>query len=105
MTISTEQFTPVRTGTVANDGTGDSLREAFVKVNTNFSNISDIGFDAGNINVAGAVEIAGNLSIDNEYVPTTTGSDGTAGQIVWDSSYIYVCVATNSWKRANLAAW
>jgi hypothetical protein len=31
-----------------------------------------------------------------------SGGTGTAGQIAWDSSYIYVCTATNTWKRAAL---
>lgn len=105
MTISTEQFLSVNTGTVANDGTGDSLRAAFVKVNENFNNISDIGFDAGNINCQGSIEVSGNLSIDNDYVPTANTSSGQAGQIVWDEDHIYICVATDTWKRANLAAW
>lgn len=30
---------------------------------------------------------------------------GTVGQIVWDTSYIYVCVGTNSWKRATLNSY
>lgn len=99
MTISTEQFIPVLTGTVANDGTGDTLREAFIKVNNNFSNISDVGFDAGNVNVTRSLVL-------NDYgVPTASGDPGTAGQIVWDSDYIYVCVATDSWKRANISTW
>ena len=37
--------------------------------------------------------------------PQTTkanSSIGTAGQICWDGSYIYVCTATNTWKRATL---
>jgi hypothetical protein len=55
MTISTEQFLTVNTGTVANDGTGDDLRSAFIKVNENFIAITDVGFDAGNINIGGAV--------------------------------------------------
>ena len=29
----------VNIGTIANDGTGDDLREAFVKVNANFSEL------------------------------------------------------------------
>ena len=32
-------------------------------------------------------------------VPAHNTSAGTAGQVAYDSSYIYVCVATNSWKR------
>jgi hypothetical protein len=105
MTISTEQFLTVNTGTVANDGTGDDLRSAFIKVNENFIAITDVGFDAGNIDVSGSIQIAGNLSIDNDYVPTANTDPGQTGQIVWDTDHIYICVATNSWKRANLAAW
>ena len=105
MTISTEQFLTVNTGIVANDGTGDDLRSAFIKVNENFIAITDVGFDAGNIDVSGSIEVGGNLTIDNNYVPSANSALGQAGQIVWDTNYIYVCVAANSWKRANLAAW
>jgi len=27
------------------------------------------------------------------------------GEIVWDANYVYICVATNSWKRSAIAAW
>jgi hypothetical protein len=100
MTISTEAFLAVSVGTSANDGTGDSLRAAFVKVNQNFANITDIGFDAGNVNVQGA------LVLDNSLAPVGNSSaTGTAGQIVWDSGNVYVCVATNTWKRATLSSY
>jgi len=35
----------------------------------------------------------------------TSNTTGVAGQIYYDSSYIYVCVATNTWKRASLGTW
>lgn len=37
--------------------------------------------------------------------PTTASSPGVAGQIAWDSTHFYVCVATNSWVRTTLASW
>lgn len=37
--------------------------------------------------------------------PASTAAAGTAGEIAWDSGYIYVCVADNSWKRAALSTW
>jgi len=37
--------------------------------------------------------------------PSTATSTGTAGTIAYDADYIYVCVATNSWKRASLTTW
>jgi len=32
-------------------------------------------------------------------------SPGQPGAIRWDSDYIYICVGTNLWKRANLSSW
>jgi hypothetical protein len=38
-------------------------------------------------------------------VPATATSTGTAGQIAYDSTHFYTCVATNTWKRAALTTW
>ncbi len=39
--------------------------------------------------------------------PAHPSSTGTTGTIAWDDSYIYICYATDSWKRAAItnAAW
>ncbi len=37
--------------------------------------------------------------------PASATAAGTTGTITWDSSYIYVCVATNTWKRVAIATW
>lgn len=51
------------------------------------------------------VIIGGNLIVSNSYVPTANNSAGSKGQISYDSSYVYVCIADNNWRRANLAIW
>lgn len=38
-------------------------------------------------------------------VPATAGASGTEREIAWDGSYLYVCTATDTWKRAALATW
>ena len=38
-------------------------------------------------------------------VPASASATGSEGQIAWDSSYIYVCTATNTWKRVAIATW
>jgi len=43
--------------------------------------------------------------ITNAQTPSSASATGTAGTICWDSSYIYVCTATNTWKRAALSTW
>jgi len=38
-------------------------------------------------------------------VPATPTSTGIAGQMAYADNYLYVCVATNVWKRTILATW
>ena len=45
------------------------------------------------------------LTIGASRTPASAGAPGTAGEICWDSSYIYVCVATDTWKRVGLSTW
>ena len=47
----------------------------------------------------------GGATTASSSAPSTTTSTGTAGTIAYDADYIYVCVATNSWKRASLTTW
>lgn len=37
--------------------------------------------------------------------PDSATSPGTMGQMAYDSSYFYVCIALNSWKRTALNSW
>jgi hypothetical protein len=37
--------------------------------------------------------------------PASAGATGTAGTVTWDAGYVYVCTATNTWKRAELLTW
>lgn len=37
--------------------------------------------------------------------PATASSTGTAGQVAYDATHFYVCVATDTWVRADLATF
>jgi hypothetical protein len=37
--------------------------------------------------------------------PATASSTGTAGDVRYDTDYVYICTATNTWKRAALTTW
>ncbi|QDP66377.1 MAG: hypothetical protein Unbinned1819contig1001_23 [Prokaryotic dsDNA virus sp.] len=39
------------------------------------------------------------------HTPSSASATGTAGEIAWDASYIYVCVASNTWKRVAVSTW
>jgi len=52
------------------------------------------------------------LDVNNSKIrlrtPTTPASataTGNQGDIVWDTDYLYICVATNTWKRTPLSTW
>lgn len=48
--------------------------------------------------------LSANIILSNS-VPANSSSNGIAGTIRFDSGYIYVCVANNTWKRATLSTW
>lgn len=54
---------------------------------------------------AGGLALTGKFYLSTTQTPASAGATGTTGQICWDSSYIYVCTATNTWKRAAIATW
>ncbi len=37
--------------------------------------------------------------------PATAGAAGNAGDICWDSGFIYICTSTNTWKKVAIATW
>jgi hypothetical protein len=37
--------------------------------------------------------------------PASSSSSGAAGQVEWDSSYVYICTAANTWKRVAVVGW
>lgn len=37
--------------------------------------------------------------------PASASSPGTPGQIAFDSSYFYVCIAVDTWERVAIATW
>jgi len=44
-------------------------------------------------------------TIASSSAPSTASSVGTQGTIAFDATHIYVCIAANSWIRANAAGW
>lgn len=120
----------INIGASANDGTGDPIRVAFTKCNSNFSELYSKSAAGSNLDISsneiaatnsnGNVELVPNgagkvivvddsITINTSKTPlTNVGSPGdTAGMIAWNSSYIYVCTgnydgSTAIWKRATI---
>ncbi len=51
-------------------------------------------------------KLASNLEVNlATSTPASASATGVAGRITWDSNYIYICVATNTWKRVAISTW
>jgi hypothetical protein len=68
---------------------------------TNFSAIKD-GLEVAFNEISSLQMLKADISLDT---PATATSTGVAGQLAIDSVYLYVCIATNTWKRIALGAW
>jgi hypothetical protein len=72
---------------------------------------------SGNISVAGNLGIGtsspstlldinnNKFRVRNSKTPSSTTDTGNTGDICWDSNYIYVCTATNTWARSSISRW
>ena len=55
--------------------------------------------------------VLGNPTVDTikmggtNRTPASATDTGVKGEVCFDASYMYVCVATNTWKRTALATW
>jgi hypothetical protein len=57
-------------------------------------------------NSNGNFGIIGNtINVPVTRTPASAAATGTTGDICWDSSYVYVCVATDTWKRTAISTW
>lgn len=45
------------------------------------------------------------IQVNSPKTPASASDTGTQGQICWDSNYVYVCIATNTWKRSAITTW
>lgn len=69
-------------------------------------------FKQAGLYIGGAVDPTAPLDIGGDTVrirtqktPASASATGNAGEWCHDASYIYVCTATNTWKRAALSTW
>lgn len=61
---------------------------------------------AATITSDGDLRIAGDtVRVPTERTITNANDTGVKGDICWDSSYVYVCTATDTWKRVAISTW
>ena len=66
---------------------------------------------AGNVGIgtltpSQKLDVEGNtIRLRQNRTPASSSASGNKGDICWDTNYIYICVATNTWKRTSLETW
>lgn len=48
--------------------------------------------------------VGGALILETD-IPASSSASGVQGSITWDNNYIYICVATDTWKRVALSSY
>lgn len=67
---------------------------------------ADGRFGIGTTTPSGLLDVADNkIRVRTAQTPASATASGNQGDIAWDAGYVYVCTATNTWKRAALASW
>lgn len=67
--------------------------------------VSNLLVTRGDGNVLGGFVSMYGLRVRAAKTPASATDTGTTGDVCWDANYIYVCVATNTWKRTAIATW
>ena len=65
-----------------------------------------VGGIAASISSGIGVHINGStLRLGAARTPANSSATGNQGELCWDSSYLYVCIATNTWRRIAHSTW
>lgn len=86
----------------------------------NWGNVDELGNgtrlriqdNLGLVEIFGRTEINGyfyvnddRIAIATPFTPASSSAAGTKGDMAWDDDYVYVCIDTDTWKRAALSTW
>lgn len=67
--------------------------------------MADTTFSAGTEITSSWLNDVNNTIYLKTTVPITATSTGSKGQIASDGTYLYICTATNTWKRVAISSW
>ena len=87
-------------------GNVDNTSDLNKPVSTATQTALNLKADIASPSFTGDVSTSGDsIRIDTSKTPSSASDTGTTGEIAWDSDYIYVCVATDTWKRVAISTW
>lgn len=98
--IDVQAWTAVLDGTTASYTSAEETKLAGIETGADIT-------DSANVlsALSGQAASVGSLLVTSPGAPSSASDTGTAGTIAWDTSYMYVCIATDTWKRAAISTW
>ena len=88
------------------DNDTQGFRDNFRNIKNNLNTAAqEITALQGNVSLAPRINYAGGISSANVNIPVSPNAAGTRGQIAFNSTHFYVCIATDTWVRANVSTW
>lgn len=80
--------------------TGNSTSGTDGKVYLKYQGSTKVTLDSTSLTVN-----SGKFGIATAQTPSSASDTCTAGQMAWDTGFVYVCTATDTWKRTAIATW
>ena len=90
-----------KTINIGTNGSGSST--TVINMGTQ-GNVNTITIGSSSSSVSNTT-LNGTIIMPRTATPASATATGTTGTIVWDADYIYVCTATNQWKRVLISTW
>jgi hypothetical protein len=98
----------VKLGTSSDSGYIDAGNAdlAFRRNGVEAMRLNGTNLGIGTVTTTAMLDVNSNtIRLRTTRTPASATATGNAGDICWDASYVYVCVATNTWKRTALSTW
>lgn len=94
----------IRSYALADDSAGANTTVQYNKSGVLAGSLGFVFNETTNNVTVGNTLVVPNLIISASNPPANSTAAGTTGTITWDSSYIYVAIGTNTWKKIAISA-
>ena len=87
---------------IQDNDTSVRVNDTGATVVTKINNTNVVVTTASSTTFSGSILGTGSIASITTSVPANNNSSGVKGQIAYDSSYVYICVAANTWIRSAI---
>lgn len=88
--------------TISDLDTSVAVSDSAANIISKINNSNVVVTTASSTTFTGSIFGTGSIASVTTSVPSSSSDTGTKGEIAYDSSYVYICVATNTWIRSSI---